>query len=90
VAWVKFIRRSIGQEVYYLDKSLIFENCDRLMNDKDIFVQKSVGWLLKVASLHHKDDVLEYVKKNANVMQRATVRYALEKVDKASRKAILL
>ena len=89
VAWVKFIKRPIGSQIYYLDTSLVFENCNRLLFDGDVFVQKSVGWLLKVTSLHHQTEVLDYLRANAQVMQRPTLRYALEKVDKASRLSIM-
>ena len=89
VAWVKYIRRPIGSKVFCLNKSLVFENCDRLIGDEDIFVQKSLGWLLKVTSLHYKEDVLDYLRANKNAMQRSTMRYALEKVDKQSRLGIV-
>ncbi len=89
VVWVKFIKRKIGKSVYYLDKRLIFKNCDLLIGDKDEFVQKSVGWLLKATSLQHEVDVIEYIKNNRGSMDRSTIRYALEKVDNNRRKEIL-
>jgi len=89
VVWVKFIRRPMGKSVYCLDTRLVFENCDLLMLDEDEFVQKSVGWLLKVTAQHHQEDVLEYLKGNLHQMQRATLRYALEKVDMDIRKKLL-
>ena len=89
VVWVKFIKRPMGKSVYCLDTRLVFENCDLLMLDKDEFVQKSVGWLLKVTAQHHEEDVLEYLKENLHQMQRATLRYALEKVDIGKRKQLL-
>ncbi|MCJ8340314.1 MAG: DNA alkylation repair protein [Pseudomonadales bacterium] len=89
VVWVKFIKRKIGKSVYTLDTNLVFENCDQLMLDEDEFVQKSVGWLLKVTAVHHQQDVIEYLKRNINIIQRSTLRYALEKVDVDTRKSIL-
>ncbi len=89
VVWVKFISRPMGKSVYCLDTRLVFENCDRLMLDEDEFVQKSVGWLLKVTAQHHKEQVMNYLKLNLHHMQRPTLRYALEKVDKDTRKHIL-
>ena len=89
VVWVKFIRRPMRGSVYYLKKDLVFENCDRLISDPDEFVQKSVGWLLKVTAQHHKKAVIDYIKNNFDSMQRSTIRYALEKVDKETRKKIL-
>lgn len=90
VVWVKFIRRKIGKTVYCLDTRLVFKNCNVLMKDPDEFVQKSIGWLLKVTSVHHENDVVEYIRANHRDMPRSTIRYALEKVDKELRKNILL
>jgi 3-methyladenine DNA glycosylase AlkD len=58
VVWVKFVKRKIGKSIYYLNKELVFKNCYLLIHDKDEFVQKSIGWLLKATSLHHQDDVI--------------------------------
>jgi 3-methyladenine DNA glycosylase AlkD len=89
VAWVKFIKRPIGSNTYFLNKALVFENCDFLMSDKHIYVQKSIGWLLKVTAKHHEGDVLHYLRTNAKYMKRSTARYALEKVSKESRERVL-
>ncbi|MCL1096131.1 DNA alkylation repair protein [Shewanella kaireitica] len=89
VVWVKFIKRKIGKNTFMLSKALIFENCDRLLKDEDPFVQKSVGWLLKVAAVEHEEDVIRYLKTNINSMQRATLRYAIEKLDPCTRKQLL-
>ncbi|QQX78337.1 DNA alkylation repair protein [Shewanella sp. KX20019] len=89
VVWVKFIKRNIGKSVYVLDPKLIFENCDLLLSDSDPFVQKSVGWLLKVASVEHEPEVIDYLKANISDMQRGTLRYAIEKLDSDTRRHLL-
>jgi len=89
VVWVKFVKRKMGKSIYYLDKELIFKNCNLLISDEDEFVQKSVGWLLKATSLHHEDEVIEYIEKNFNNMRRPTIRYAIEKMDSESKKRLL-
>ncbi len=89
VVWVKFIKRKMGKTTYYLEKELVFKNCDFLLEDEDEFVQKSIGWLLKVTSAEHEDDVISYIKKNHENMTRATLRYAIEKMDEATRKSLL-
>ncbi|PCJ56368.1 MAG: DNA alkylation repair protein [Planctomycetota bacterium] len=89
VVWVKFIKRKIGKSNYCLDKELVFKNCDLLIDDENKFVQKSIGWLLKAASLHHKIEVVEYVENNFNKMARPTIRYAIEKLDLDTRKRLL-
>lgn len=89
VVWVKFIKRGMGRSTYYLDKQLVFKNCDRLIDDNDEFVQKSIGWLLKVTSQHHENDVVEYIENNATKMTRPTMRYAIEKMDATTRQRLL-
>ena len=89
VVWVKFIKRKMGKSTFMLPKPLIFENCDRLLKDEDPFVQKSVGWLLKVAAVEHEEDVIRYLKANINSMQRGTLRYAIEKLDPCIRMQLL-
>lgn len=89
VVWVKFIRRRIGHSIYHLNTKLIFENCDLLLRDKDEFVQKSIGWLLKVTSVHHESAVIDYIQVNITRMSRSTVRYAIEKMDADTRRQIL-
>ena len=89
VVWVKFIQRKIGKTLYKLDKELVFQNCRCLMSDPDEFVQKSIGWLLKVTLVHYPDEVINFVKKHHQQMPRATIRYALEKLETNDRKALL-
>jgi 3-methyladenine DNA glycosylase AlkD len=73
-----------------LNTKLIFDNCDLLVRDKDEFVQKSIGWLLKVTSVHHESAVINYIQVNMNHMNRSTVRYAIEKMGADTRREILL
>lgn len=89
VVWVKFIKRKIGRSEYKLDPALVFKNCDSLLSDEDEFVQKSVGWLLKVTALHHEQAVIDYLLKNGKSMLRGTIRYAIEKLDKDLRRQLL-
>ena len=58
----------------------IFEIADLLLSDKDDMVQKGYGWMLKVASQAHLEEVFDYVIKNKNDMPRTAYRYAIEKM----------
>tara|TARA_R110002153_G_scaffold39181_2_gene112977 strand:- start:3397 stop:4152 length:756 start_codon:yes stop_codon:yes gene_type:complete len=89
VVWVKFVKRKIGKSIYYLNKQLVFKQCDLLINDQDEFVQKSIGWLLKATSVQYQDDVIRYIELNLQKMTRSTIRYAIEKMDVKTRKDIL-
>ena len=84
----KFIKRKIGKSTYYLDTELVFKNCDLLINDEDEFVQKSIGWLLKVTSVQHEYRVIDYIQNNFGEMPQSTIRYAIEKMDANTRKRL--
>ena len=89
VVLVKFIKRTMGKMTYYLNKDLVFNNCDLLLEDDDEFVQKSIGWLLKVTSIEYEADVIAYIQKNLSKLPRPTLRYAIEKMDDETRKVLL-
>lgn len=57
-----------------------FRIADILLVDPDDLVQKGYGWLLKVASQRHLDEVFSYVMTNRAVMPRTALRYAIEKI----------
>ncbi len=58
----------------------IFEIADTLLMDSDDMVQKGYGWMLKVASQVHQQEVFEYVMSKKTVMPRTALRYAIEKM----------
>jgi 3-methyladenine DNA glycosylase AlkD len=58
----------------------IFEIADILHADKDDMVQKGYGWMLKVASKQHLQEVFDYVMKKKGTMPRTALRYAIEKM----------
>ncbi len=58
----------------------IFEIADILLLDTDDMVQKGYGWMLKVASLNHQNEVYEYVFSKKAIMPRTALRYAIEKM----------
>jgi 3-methyladenine DNA glycosylase AlkD len=60
----------------------IFEIADILLLDKDDMVQKGYGWMLKVASQAHQQEVYEYVLAHKATIPRTALRYAIEKMPK--------
>jgi 3-methyladenine DNA glycosylase AlkD len=60
----------------------IFQIADTLLLDKDDMVQKGYGWMLKVASQAHQQEVFEYVLAHKATMPRTALRYAIEKMPK--------
>jgi ribosomal protein S7 len=73
------VRRTIRGERYELPLKVIPE----------IYVQKSVGWLLKVASRIHPDEVITYLEANITEVKRETLRTAIEKLDPQARRSIM-
>ena len=89
VSVVKLVRRTIGREVYELPLPLIFGNSLRLVNDPERYVQRSVGWLLKVAARVHPVEVSEFLSEHGPAMRRETLRIAIERFDPDLRKQLL-
>ena len=51
-----------------------------LLTDSDDMVQKGYGWMLKVASQVHQDEVFKFVMEHKETMPRTALRYAIEKM----------
>jgi len=56
---------------------------EKLKNDKELHVQKGVGWLLKYSYLSYPNEVYKYLKNNVDNLSRIIFRYALEKAPKS-------
>ncbi len=64
----------------------VFELADILLLDGDDMVQKGYGWILKVASQAHRQEVFDYVFARKATMPRTALRYAIEKMPKELKK----
>ena len=84
VALVKLVARS-----RHCDLAQVLANCERLLTDQDPYVQKGVGWMLKVAVQREPHAVMPFLELHAGVMQRSTLRYAVEKLPQAARCRLL-
>lgn len=84
VAWVKFVGRS-----EQVTPKRIEENCLRLIDDHDPYVQKGVGWLLKVAAARYPSEILPFLEAQAPRFKRETLRYAIEKLAPEVRRALM-
>ena len=63
----------------------IFQIADILLMDRDDMVQKGYGWMLKVASQAHQEEVFDFIMRHKAVMPRTAFRYAIEKMPPALR-----
>lgn len=58
----------------------VFEIADILLKDTDDMVQKGYGWMLKVASQAHVNEVFDFILERKQEMPRTALRYAIEKM----------
>ncbi|WP_436789273.1 DNA alkylation repair protein [Yinghuangia sp. YIM S10712] len=56
------------------------EIADPLLVDTRFFVRKAVGWVLREASKHHPDDVVDWVARRLDRISGLTLREALKRV----------
>lgn len=89
VALVKFVRYKVGRTTYEIPLDLVFQNCTRLMDDEDEYVQKGCGWLLKVAGKVHPHEVSAFLRTWHGSMRRVTFRYAVENLDDETRASLM-
>jgi 3-methyladenine DNA glycosylase AlkD len=67
----------------------VFDIADILHSDSDDMVRKGYGWMLKVASQSHCNEVFSYVMSKKYTMPRTALRYAIEKMpDEMKKKAM--
>lgn len=72
---------------HYLSEAFKISNA--LISDNDNLVQKGCGWMLKEASNNFKAETFDYLLKHKTNIPRVTLRYAVEKMPKESKKLIL-
>ena len=58
----------------------IFEIADILLYDKEDLVQKGYGWMLKVTSQAHLNEVFNFIMDRKATIPRTALRYAIEKM----------
>jgi 3-methyladenine DNA glycosylase AlkD len=72
---------------YFINE--VFETASLLLHDKDDLVQKGYGWMLKVASKHHPEEVFDFVYRRKDIMPRTALRYAIEKLPAEQKKTAM-
>jgi len=60
-----------------------------LLQDKEDFVNKGTGWMLRAAGDIDRPQLLKFLEDHAAAMPRTLLRYATEKLDKAQREHYL-
>lgn len=62
---------------------------DLLLNDKEVLVQKAVGWMVREVYKKNPNLAKTWIEKNLLFMPRAMLRYAIEKVPEKERLKLL-
>jgi 3-methyladenine DNA glycosylase AlkD len=71
------------------DIKLVLKIASSLANDKELHVQKGVGWLLKYAYIRYPEQIELFLRKNVKWLPRTVFRYALEKVPDNLRRELM-
>lgn len=81
VATMAFIRRG--------DLSDVFAIADRLLADNHDLIHKAIGWMLREAGKQSPTEMIDFLKRNYSRMPRTALRYAIERLPEAQRRAAL-
>ncbi|MDI2130622.1 DNA alkylation repair protein [Yinghuangia seranimata] len=84
-----FLRGVRAAETYPRWFPVLGEVADPLLTDPRFFVRKVIGWVLREATKHHPDDVVDWVSGRLDRISGLTLREALKRVPD-DRKAPLL
>ena len=60
-----------------------------MLNDKEDFIQKAVGWMLREVGKRELEIVEEFLQEHYQEMPRTMLRYAIEKFPEIKRKMYL-
>lgn len=67
----------------------VYSVAHRLVGDKDPFVQKACGWLLREAGKTDPRRLERFLRRHGPRIRRTTLRYAIERFPAAKRRALL-
>ena len=72
------------------DISLTLRFAESLLKDAEDLIHKATGWMLREAGKVDESGVMTFIEKHGSRMPRTMLRYAIERFDAKTRKAILL
>ena len=85
-------RIAILSTQYFIQKDLLdytFQLADKLLYDKEVLIQKAVGWMLREAGKKDIIALVEFLKSRYKKMPRTMLRYTIEKFSEIKRKRYL-
>ena len=60
--------------------AVVLENVNRLRGEKEILITKAISWVLRSASIWHKELILKYVNSKKDKLPKIAVRETLAKI----------
>eukprot|EP00339_Tiarina_fusa_P016118 CAMPEP_0117042210 /NCGR_PEP_ID=MMETSP0472-20121206/29411_1 /TAXON_ID=693140 ORGANISM="Tiarina fusus, Strain LIS" /NCGR_SAMPLE_ID=MMETSP0472 /ASSEMBLY_ACC=CAM_ASM_000603 /LENGTH=222 /DNA_ID=CAMNT_0004753393 /DNA_START=45 /DNA_END=713 /DNA_ORIENTATION=+ len=73
--WVR--RTALLHQLKYkgkTDEELLFSFCEKTMDEKDFFIRKAVGWVLREYSKTSSDSVKQFIEKNRENLSPLSIR----------------
>ena len=71
------------------DEDYVFEFVEKMVQYPEDYIQKAIGWLLKICSKYNPNSIFNYLMKNKERFSRLILRYAREKLPNEMRTEIL-
>jgi len=93
--WIKraslviLIKLTMIKKDLFISEDFVFNIIEKMLQSKEDYLQKGVGWLLKTCSKYKPDVIVKYLNKNKPRLPRLILRYASEKLPKETREDIL-
>ena len=78
LSYIQSVRK---EKTYFPD---LFSNIEKLMSEKEFFIRKAIGWILREATKKYPEDVKKFVKKNQSSLSSLSKREALRNIVKSA------
>ncbi|MFH1721324.1 MAG: DNA alkylation repair protein [Candidatus Altiarchaeota archaeon] len=71
------------------DLEFLFQMCTHLLHQKEFFIRKAIGWVLREASKKHPDEVYNFLLEHREEASGLTLREGSKKLSKKQREKIV-
>jgi len=88
-AMVILLKIIMMRKDFFISKAYVYDLAEIMLQNDEDYILKGIGWLLKTCSNYKPNEIIEYLNKNKTRLPRLVLRYASEKLPKATRTEIL-